>query len=230
MLTAVRPILRPLPLLGLSTGGLFLAATLSSTFRSAKMSTSNSTRWHQYKPCHASWPYNPSDFKRHDESVDTEFYISPRFVTHIGDAAIASLREYYNSALPKTGRILDFCPSWVSLYPPSIEQAATQGELMVTGLGMSKPELDVNKVLNNGRIINDLNNDPDIAKVLQEAKAIGSTDELLDVSTNVVSTDYLTKPVEVLKSLLTVTKPGGTVHLTMSTAASRSKPSAAGCG
>ncbi|KAH9827455.1 Methyltransferase domain [Teratosphaeria destructans] len=181
------------------------------------MTTSSDWPITKYNPRHSSWPYNPSDFTRQDNSVDARFYSQPRFVTHIDDAAIASLREYYDTALPKKGRILDFCSSWVSHYPPSVEQAAASGALKVTGLGMSEPELDANDVLNNGRILKDLNEDPDIAAALQKAKVVGPSDEeKLDASTNVVSTDYLTKPVDVLKSLLTVTKPGGTVHLTIS--------------
>ena len=39
---------------------------------------------------------------------------------------------------------------------------------------------------------------------------------LLDATTCVVSTDYLTQPLSVFSSLLRLTKPGGTVHLTIS--------------
>ena len=136
----------------------------------------------------------------------------------IDDAAIVSLREYYDVALPKKGRILDFCSSWVSHYPESVEKAAESGDLKVIGLGMNKKELDANKVLNSGRILEDLNDNPNIQKVLQDARAIGQDDdeEKLDASTNVVSTDYLTKPIDVLESLRDATKPGGTVHLTIS--------------
>jgi len=171
----------------------------------------------QYTPRHSSWPYNPSDFTKQDSSPDTSFYSAPRFVTHIDDAAISSLRQYYDTALPKKGRILDYCSSWISHYPTSIEEAAASGELKVTGLGMNKAELDANKVLNNGRILVDLNANPDISAALQDAKLIGVEDgEKLDASTNVVSTDYLTRPLEVLKSLREATKTGGTVHLTVS--------------
>ncbi|KAK5125477.1 hypothetical protein LTR85_000587 [Meristemomyces frigidus] len=170
-----------------------------------------------YKPRHSSWPYSPSDFSRQDESTDSSFYSAPRFVTHIDDAAIASLREYYDAVLPRKGQILDYCSSWISHYPPSVEEAAASGELKVTGLGMNKAELDANKVLNNGRILVDLNVNPDMFGALQDAKVIGSQDsEKLDASTNVVSTDYLTRPLEVLKSLREATKTGGTVHLTVS--------------
>ena len=84
--------------------------------------------------------------------------------------------------------------------------------MLITGMGMNKKELDANPVLNNGRILRDLNEKPDVREALVDA---GVT-ELFDVSTNVVSTDYLTQPVEVLRSLLEVTKPGGSVHLTIS--------------
>jgi hypothetical protein len=184
------------------------------------MSTSSSAgKWpvQQYQPRHTSWPYNPSDFTRQDSSKDSNFYSQPRFVTHIDDAAIATLREYYDTVLPRKGRILDFCSSWISHYPPSIEQAAASGDLKVTGLGMNKAELDANKVLNNGRLLLDLNANPDLNSELKDAKLIGADDDAkLDASTNVVSTDYLTQPVEVLKSVREATKVGGTVHLTIS--------------
>ncbi|TKA80961.1 hypothetical protein B0A55_02391 [Friedmanniomyces simplex] len=177
----------------------------------------------QYHPRHTTWPYDPSDFSTQDPSSDSGFYSTPRLVTHIDDAAIATLREYYDTVLPRKGRILDFCSSWVSHYPPAVEEAAASGELKVIGLGMNKAELDANKVLNTGRVLVDLNTNPDIAAALQEAKLIASStndnddeSERLDASTNVVSTDYLTNPVPVLESLHTITKSGGTVHLTIS--------------
>ena len=39
------------------------------------------------------WPFSPRDFQRFDESVDTAFYDSPRFVTHIDDGAIGALTK-----------------------------------------------------------------------------------------------------------------------------------------
>ncbi|SMQ45778.1 unnamed protein product [Zymoseptoria tritici ST99CH_3D7] len=181
------------------------------------MTSSNNWPVKQYTPRHTSWPYNPSDFTRRDSSSDDRFYSAPRFVTHIDDAAIATLREYYDTVLPRKGKILDFCSSWVSHYPKSVEEAVVNGDLKVVGMGMNKAELDANKVLNGGRLLEDLNQDPDISSALREAKAIDADDfSMLDASTNVVSTDYLTKPVEVLKSLREATKIGGTVHLTIS--------------
>ncbi|KAI4793049.1 hypothetical protein E4T45_12636, partial [Aureobasidium sp. EXF-8846] len=107
------------------------------------------------------WPYSPADFKRMDESPDTSFYSDSRFCTHIDDAAIASLRRYYDTVLPRSGRILDLCSSWISHYPQAVENAATQGELEVVGLGMNNAELKKNQVLHK-RILQDLNEDPNI--------------------------------------------------------------------
>ena len=171
----------------------------------------------QYTPRHTSWPYNPSDFNRQDNSPDGNFYSAPRFVTHIDDAAIATLRTYYDKTLPRKGKILDFCSSWISHYPKSLEDAAADGELAVVGMGMNDAELKANKILNAGRLLVDLNDNPDISGALRNANVVGDEEAgKLDASTNVVSTDYLTKPVEVLRSLRDVTKTGGTVHLTIS--------------
>lgn len=167
-----------------------------------------------YTPRHTSWPYTPSDFTRQDSSPDPSFYSSPRFVTHIDDLAIASLRAYYATVLPTKGRILDFCSSWISHYPPAIEQAAQANELKITGMGMNKRELEANKLLNNGRLLVDLNQDPDGAAAALRSADNG--DELLDASTCVVSIDYLTSPVRVLQSILSATTPGGAIHLTVS--------------
>ena len=223
MQSIVKPLLRPLPILGLSTGALYLAATLSTSSKVANMASTNNQPYRitPYTPRHTNWPYNPSDFTRQDSSPDTNFYTSPRFVTHIDDLAIASLRSYYATVLPTKGRILDFCSSWISHYPPAIEHAAAGAEpasLQITGMGMNKAELDANRLLNNGRLLIDLNANPEnVATALRSANAIGaSDDELLDASTCVVSIDYLASPVAVLQSVLAATKPGGTIHLTVS--------------
>lgn len=217
----VRPLLRPLPLASLSAGFLF-ATTLASSKQSKALTTMSSspnaiqTTWptKAFQARHTSWPYNPSDFTRQDEHPDASFYSAPRFVTHIDDAAIRSLREYYDVVLPRRGRILDFCSSWVSHYPRRIEEAVEKGEVGVVGMGMNKAELEKNAILNQGRVCVDLNGDPDIPAALRE----GTVDvaEAFDAATCVVSIDYLTKPVEVLRSLREVVREGGCVHLIVS--------------
>ena len=169
----------------------------------------------QYQPRQTQ--YSPDDFKRQDESSDSSFYSVPRFVTHIDDAAIRDLRAYYDTVLPRKGKILDFCSSWISHYPKAVEDASAGGDLKVIGLGMNKAELDANKVLNGGRLLVDLNKSPDIVSALRAEHLVDDDDETqLDASTNVVSTDYLVAPIEVLRSLREATKKGGSVHLTIS--------------
>lgn len=174
-------------------------------------------------PRHTTWPYTPSDFTRQDPSPDTTFYSTPRFVTHIDDAAISSLRQYYDDVLPRNGKILDFCSSWTSHYPERIQKAAAPpgnetAHLQITAMGLNKAELARNPLVNNGQIVQDLNANPDVASALRAVSAIGraGSPDLLEASTCVVSIDYLTDPVAVLRSVREATKPSGTVHLTVS--------------
>ncbi|KAI4154954.1 MAG: hypothetical protein LQ340_001327 [Diploschistes diacapsis] len=168
-----------------------------------------------YTARHASFPYTERDLLRMDETSDTDFYASPRFVTHIDDNAISLLREYYLHSLPQKGRILDFCSSWISHFPQELEERAVasareeQSEpgnsLEVLGAGMNKRELDANPILK-VRILQDLNIDPKLPE------SVGS----IDAATCVVSIDYLTKPLEALSSVHIHLKPGGSVHLVIS--------------
>jgi hypothetical protein len=214
MNSIIKPLLRPIPLLGLSTGTLSLLYLTSTSTLSTKSNIHTMPPYpvEQYTPRHKTWPYNPSDFTRQDSKPDTNFYSSPRFVTHIDDLAIASLQSYYSTVLPTSGRILDFCSSWISHYPPEIESAAAKGDLQITGMGMNQAELAANKALDAGRLLVDLNDNPNIAGALKKGHDSGA----FDSSTCVVSIDYLTSPLALLTSLRSATKPGGTVHLVIS--------------
>lgn len=177
----------------------------------------------RYTPRHNAWPYRPVDFERSDPTSDDNFYSAPRYVTHIDDAAIASLTRYYDAVLPRKGRILDFCSSWISHYPSSIASAVESRDLTIVGMGMNQKELAANKVLNGGRILQDLNDDPVIPLTVcgeEAASGMPSTQNeeqgKLDASTCVVSIDYLIHPVQVLESLKERTKKGGSVHLIIS--------------
>jgi hypothetical protein len=144
---------------------------------------------------------------------DTSFYRVPRFVTHIDDNAIHNLRKYYAENLPRKGRILDLCSSWVSHYPPETEKAARSGDLEILGTGMNKSEMSMNPVLKAWNI-QDLNVDPDVR--LPNSESGEPSEEKLDASTCVVSIDYLTRPVDVLASIRGQTDVGGKVHLAIS--------------
>lgn len=152
-------------------------------------------------------------------------------MTHIDDHAIALLKRYYAENLPRKGRVLDLCSSWVSHFPTEMEDAALvgkgekknnnnngkgvlapaeQGEkhydiLEVIGLGLNAAELSTNPLLTT-TILQDLNANPTLPTSLLP----------LHATVCVVSIDYLTSPLAVLSSLRDRTVQGGSVHLVLS--------------
>ena len=168
----------------------------------------------QYKPSNPTgpFPYSATDMTPMEPGNDSSFYGVPRFVTHIDDNAIHNLRRYYSDVLPRKGRILDFCSSWVSHYPSEVEKAGQSGELEILGTGMNKAEMSKNPVFK-AWSIQDLNEDPNVR--LPETDPQNS-EKKLDASTCVVSIDYLSKPVEVLASIRRQTNVGGKIHLVIS--------------
>ncbi|XP_010940093.1 uncharacterized protein [Elaeis guineensis] len=142
------------------------------------------------------FPFKDEDFARFDESPDSLFYSEPRFVTHIDDPAIRALTNYYSKVFPPSNSpgvcLLDLCSSWVSHYPAGYRQDR------IVGMGMNEEELKRNPVLTE-YIVQDLNVNPKLP----------FDDNTFDVITNVVSVDYLTKPIEVFKEMQRILKPGG---------------------
>jgi len=146
------------------------------------------------------WPYKPDDFKRQDETVDSNFYSMPRLVTHIDDAAIGALTKYYKSVFFDGASVLDICSSWVSHFPtdgPKLGRTA--------GVGMNAFELSKNPQLAE-YVAKDLNQDP----------TLPYPDNTFDFCTIVVSVDYLTRPLEVFSEMSRVLKPGGMAIISQS--------------
>ena len=130
-------------------------------------------------------------FARADESPDSEFYSVPRLVTHIDDATIAALRSAYAELIPAGATVLDLMSSWVSHLPE-----APYGR--VAGLGMNGEELAANPRLDDWAV-HDLNRDPELPY----------PNESFDAIVNAVSIQYLTRPVEVFRSMARVLRPDG---------------------
>ncbi|CAL9197946.1 unnamed protein product [Musa hybrid cultivar] len=149
------------------------------------------------------FPFKDEDFNRFDESPDSLFYSEPRFVTHIDDPAIRALTKYYSEVFPPSNSsgvcLVDLCSSWVSHYPAGYRQDR------IVGMGMNEEELKRNPVLTE-YIVQDLNVN---SKLLFE-------DNTVDVITNVVSVDYLTKPIDVFKEMQRILKPGGLAIMSFS--------------
>uniref|UniRef100_A0A0E0JN60 Methyltransferase type 11 domain-containing protein n=1 Tax=Oryza punctata TaxID=4537 RepID=A0A0E0JN60_ORYPU len=149
------------------------------------------------------FPFKAEDFSRFDESSDGLFYSVPRYVTHIDDQAIEALTKYYSEVLPPKNTagvaILDMCSSWVSHYPPGYKQEK------IVGMGMNEDELKRNPVLTE-YVVQDLNVNPKLP----------FEDNTFDVITNVVSVDYLTKPIDVFKEMRRILKPSGLAIMSFS--------------
>lgn len=151
------------------------------------------------------WPAEPpfrlDDFRRADQQDDKFFYGVPRLVYHIDEPAVASLTQFYRNNIAKGSNILDICSSWVSHYP--LEFPDTMKRISATG--MSGLELQFNDQLNDYQQ-SDLNVEP---KLPYE-------DNSFDAVTCVVSIDYLIHPIEVLKEVHRVLRPGGKVIVSQS--------------
>ena len=138
-------------------------------------------------------------FRRMDESADELFYSIPRLVTHIDDGAIAAVTQLYREYFPRAGAVLDLMSSWVSHLPPEIEYGR------VVGLGMNAEELAANPRLDRW-VVHDLNASP----------VLPFTDAEFDAGSICVSVDYLISPIEVLRDVGRVVKPGGPLVITFS--------------
>ena len=142
-------------------------------------------------------------FARLDSSDDKIFYAEPRFVEHVDDKAVESMTSYITDRLLQNGdAVLDLCSSWTSHIAP--------GKLdlkRVAGLGMNAKELEANTALTEWTV-QDLNENKNV-KLPYEHDAF-------DVVMCQLSIDYLIHPLQVMKEVSRVLKPGGKVAILIS--------------
>ena len=138
-------------------------------------------------------------FERIDASPDDEFYREPRFVQHIDEATIEALTGWYREFLFEGADVLDLMSSWVSHYPSEVPLGR------VAGLGMNAAELDANPRLTE-RCVHDLNREPELPF---DAAAF-------DRATIAVSVQYLVRPVETMRAVTRVLRPGGRLGIAVS--------------
>jgi len=145
----------------------------------------------------------PGAFHKADPAPDAAFYAAPRFVAHIDDGAIAAVTALYRDAFPLGGplgvTVLDLMSSWVSHLPEDEAYAE------VIGVGMNARELAANPRLDRW-LVQDLNADP----------ALPLDDASVDAVGLCVSIQYLQRPVEVLREVRRVLRPGGVLAVTFS--------------
>ena len=138
-------------------------------------------------------------FDRVDTSSDAEFYREPRLVQHIDQVTIDALTAWYREFLFAGADVLDVMSSWVSHYPADLALGR------VVGLGMNAVELEANPRLGEHRV-HDLNADPELPY----------GDAQFDRATIAVSVQYLVRPVEAMRSIARVLRPGGRLCIAMS--------------
>jgi SAM-dependent methyltransferase len=148
---------------------------------------------------HNIYPLPEEAFRRYDEGPDEEFYLLPRFVTHIDDRAIAAVTQLYREHFPAGGEILDLMSSWVSHLPPEVRYRR------VIGLGMNEAELRRNERLD-AYLVQNLNRTPELPFDDAEFDGCGIC----------VSIDYLTRPVEVLREVGRILKVGAPTIISFS--------------
>lgn len=135
---------------------------------------------------------NPDQlFRRVDESDDAGFYVQPRLVVHIDEAAIAATTALFRDYLPASGDILDLMSSWRSHLPTDISYGR------VAGLGLNAEEMRQNPQLTDYTVQN-LNRNP----------ALPYSDASFDAAVCTVSVQYLTQPLAVFRELARVLRPG----------------------
>ena len=141
----------------------------------------------------------PGAFAKEDRGADADFYAEARLETHIDDAAIAALSDFYRLVLPPGGVVLDLMSSWISHLPPEV----AYGE--VIGHGMNAEELAANPRLDRW-FIQDLNQDP----------VLPLDDASLDAAMICVGVQYLQQPVDVMSELRRALRPGAPLVISFS--------------
>lgn len=132
----------------------------------------------------------PEAFAKIDPSNDEAFYSVPRFVTHIDMSAVRALSQFYETALPMDGVVLDLMSSWVSHLPSTFSGR-------VIGHGMNAKELAANQQLMDFFVQN-LNLQPELPL------ADGSFEAALCC----VGVQYLARPDGVFSEVARILRPG----------------------
>lgn len=142
---------------------------------------------------------DPAYFARADTTPDTDFYRSPRLVIHVDDHASAVLADWFGKVLPAHADILDLVSAWRSHLPSNESGDARYAS--VTGQGMNVTELNENPALS-ARLVQDLNALP----------SLPFKDASFDAVLISFSMQYLTQPIETLREIARVLRPGGRFH------------------
>jgi SAM-dependent methyltransferase len=132
-------------------------------------------------------------FSRLDDSDDFIFYETDRFVQHLDSLALSTVERIIAELVVEDRPvILDLMAGWDSHIPPSIQPEK------VVGLGLNRRELSKNQALTE-YCLHDLNKE----------SSLPFPDNTYDAVLNVVSVDYMTRPIDVFREVGRILKPGG---------------------
>jgi hypothetical protein len=134
--------------------------------------------------------FSKDAFSRSDESDDSIFYATDRFVQHLDSLALKTVEKLIGDLVTEENPvILDLMSSWDSHIPSSLRPQR------VVGLGLNGNELSKNPALTEW-CLHDLNKNP----------ILPFANDTFDVVLNVVSVDYMTKPFDVFREVNRILK------------------------
>lgn len=142
---------------------------------------------------------HPSQRTKFDDTSDTLFYETPRFVTHVDEGFIQQLTNLYRERLTPGSRIFDMMSSWVSHLPREMAFEWIEGH------GINGEELVRNPRLDRFFVQN-----------LNENQTLPLEDKSFDAVLNTVSIQYLQYPEKVFAEIYRILKPGGIVIISFS--------------
>lgn len=131
------------------------------------------------------------DRQKIDTTDDTQFYESPRFVTHADEAFTTRLTALYDSEMKPGDRVFDAMSSWVSFLPESPLAS-------VVGHGLNEDELEANDRLDT-YFLQDFNSD----------QTLPLEENAFDVVCCALSVQYLQYPSDVFSEFGRILAPDG---------------------
>jgi len=144
---------------------------------------------------------NQVEASKLDPMPDELFYLVPRLgIYHVDDGFRAQLSELYRQLLPAGGDVFDLCSQHDSHLPQEVKYSS------LTVHGMNYLELLANTRASS-RIVRNLNNEPAFPEL---------EDESMDAALMAVSIQYMQRPVELLRDVRRLLKPGGVMVISFS--------------
>ena len=134
-----------------------------------------------------------------DETNDSLFYSTPKFVYHLDSNFRRNLSELYEKEIESNSTILDLMSSWDSYLPKNIRNKK------VIGHGLNKEELERNNAFDNFWIQN-----------FNENQIIPLEDEIIDYCLMVAAWQYLQYPEKIAEEIARILNRNGKLIIAFS--------------